>query len=162
MALSLGQQAPDFTLPGVIHPAFRLKELRGQPLILYFYPKDFTGQCTAEACSFRDHFAEFEGLSVQVIGISSDDLATHRRFRVQFGLPFELLSDSDGKVARLYKARVPFLNFTRRITYLLDAKHTIRAVHENLLDGSSHIHRMVEALRREPDFLQPAQPGSDS
>lgn len=147
MALPLYSQAPDFTLPATSGSNFRLsRDMAGKPCIIYFYPKDFTGVCTAEACSFRDHFEAFRNLDIAVIGISRDSIATHLRFIKQYQLPFELLSDEDGKVTKLYHAAIPLIGIPKRITYLLDAAHKIVAVHEALFEGSEHVRTMLQAL----------------
>lgn len=99
MALSKGRKAPDFQLPSSKDRNFRLSEtLAGCPCILYFYPKDFTPGCTQEACDFRDNFSFFKELDIDVVGISKDTVATHKKFIETNKLPFELLSDEKGEV----------------------------------------------------------------
>lgn len=148
MALALNSHAPDFTLPSTTGSDFRLsRDMAGKPCVIYFYPKDFTGGCTAEACSFRDHFEAFRDLDVAVIGISRDSIATHRQFIKQYKLPFELLSDEDGTVTKLYRAAMPLIGMPKRITYLLDATHQIVAVHEALFENSEHVRAMLKVLR---------------
>jgi peroxiredoxin Q/BCP len=115
---------------------------------LYFYPKDFTSGCTKEACEFRDSFSLFKNLSVEVIGISRDDINTHLDFKKQYNLPFELLADTKGEVADLYDASMPLIKFTRRITYLLDKKHRIAAVFTNLFAAEKHIKTMIEHVQK--------------
>ena len=149
MALKVGDQAPDFTLPSTTGSDFNLRRhAAGKPVILYFYPKDFTTVCTREACEFRDTFSFLRNLDVQVLGISRDDVATHRRFQVVHHLPFDLLADVDGKVAESYRAPLPFIRLTRRITYLLDKQHTVVAAYENLFDATNHIRTVVEKLKQ--------------
>jgi peroxiredoxin Q/BCP len=121
--------------------------MAGKPCILYFYPKDFTPGCTQEACEFRDHFAYFKDLSIDVIGISRDSVATHKKFKEANQLPFELLSDERGDVARQYKALLPFLGVTRRITYLLNGEHKIVAAYESMFAAKNHIQKMTEAVK---------------
>jgi peroxiredoxin Q/BCP len=148
MPLSVGAKAPDFTLQAASGDKFSLKkQMHGKSAILYFYPKNFTSACTKEACSFRDNFEAFRRADVDVIGISTDSVESHRKFKKAYDLPFTLLSDSGGEVARLYKVRMPLLGLTRRITYLLNAAHTIVAVHEDLFDGPAHVQEMMEAMR---------------
>jgi peroxiredoxin Q/BCP len=114
---------------------------------LYFYPKDFTPGCTREACEFRDQFAEFRGLDIDVVGISRDSVTTHLKFRDTYKLPFELLADEQGEVATLYKAALPLLPLTRRITYLLDSNHRIAAVYGGMFGAEKHIAAMAEAVK---------------
>jgi len=102
--LSDGDLAPDFTLTADTGEDITLSEFRGQKVIVYFYPKDNTPGCTKEACSFRDDYAQFTALGAVVIGISPDSAASHARFRLQFGLPFYLVSDPDHAVAEAYGA----------------------------------------------------------
>ncbi len=102
------QPAPDFTLSAVgaddiakdgqVH----LSDLKGRIVVLYFYPKDDTPGCTAEACSFRDANHEIQKRGVIVLGVSADDLASHQKFADKYGLPFPLLADTDTKVSQLY------------------------------------------------------------
>lgn len=147
MPLSINEQAPDFNLPASDGQIFSLSAIKDKPCILYFYPKDFSRVCSAEACEFRDNFAEFRGLDVAVYGISRDDVDTHARFRKAHQLPFELLADTDGKVAEVYKALVPIIKLTRRITYLLDSEHKIVAVYENMFNARSHIQLMLAKMQ---------------
>ncbi|WP_162418734.1 peroxiredoxin [Cyclobacterium roseum] len=145
MGLKIGQKAPDFTLPSTSGKLFSLSnDLKGKACVVYFYPKDFTGGCTAQACEFRDQFEDFRGLELPVIGISRDDMPTHLRFKKEHDLPFELLSDTSGKVCEKYDALVPLIRIPKRITYLLDADHHIKDVFQNMLDAKAHIKRMLE------------------
>ncbi|MFP4089890.1 MAG: peroxiredoxin [Cyclobacteriaceae bacterium] len=148
MALSEGSKAPDFTLPSTEGRTFKLSEaMAGKPCILYFYPKDFTPGCTQEACEFRDHFAFFKELDIDVVGISRDSIATHRKFKEANQLPFELLADERGDVSKLYKASLPFLGVTRRISYLLDKNHKIVAAYESMFAATNHIKKMTKAVK---------------
>lgn len=113
---------------------------------MYFYPKDFTPGCTQEACAFRDHFEVFRDLHIEVVGISMDDMETHRSFKQKHRLPFELCSDEQGDIAAKYKARLPFVSMTKRISYLLDKDHIIRGVYSNFLNGAAHVRKMSEAV----------------
>jgi peroxiredoxin Q/BCP len=114
---------------------------------LYFYPKDFTALCTAEACSFRDAFDTFIDLGVDVVGISTDDLETHHRFKAAHHLPFELLSDPNSHVAKLYGAVIPVVGITRRKTFLLDKDLTVVAMFENMFSPDQHTRTMIERLK---------------
>src|SRR5271157_846971 len=102
------QPAPDFTLPAigsetiVTDGKVQLSALRGKNVVLYFYPKDDTSGCTAEACSFRDANHEMQKRGIVVLGVSADDLASHQKFAEKYGLPFPLLADTDTTVSQLY------------------------------------------------------------
>jgi peroxiredoxin Q/BCP len=148
MPLKENQPAPDFTLRSTSGRNFTLSEdMYGKPCIIYFYPKDFTPTCTREACEFRDMFSMFTNLDIEIIGISRDDIETHQRFKQQYNLPFELLADTDGKVAGWYKALIPIVKITRRITYLLDENHRIAAAFESMFTAEKHISIMVEKVK---------------
>jgi thioredoxin-dependent peroxiredoxin len=97
-----GTPAPDFALQSDAGETIRLSELRGKPVVLYFYPKDDTTGCTTQACGIRDAYGEFERAGAVVLGVSPDDEASHVKFRNKYDLPFALLADTDHKVAELY------------------------------------------------------------
>ncbi|NJL15082.1 MAG: peroxiredoxin [Microscillaceae bacterium] len=147
MALQVGSKAPDFTLPATGGLSFTLsQEAAGQAVILYFYPKDFTPGCTAEACDFRDNIAQFSDLSIPVFGISRDSVLTHEKFKEKYQLPFALLADESGRVAKAYQALIPLIGLTKRITYLLDKNHQIAAVYESMFGAKQHIKAMIAQL----------------
>ena len=95
MALQIGDTAPDFTLPDQDGQPVALKDLRGQRVVIYFYPKDDTPGCTKEACNFRDQWDSFKGHGIKVLGISKDNAKSHAKFIDKYTLPFTLLSDSE-------------------------------------------------------------------
>ena len=97
-----GKPAPDFELPSHSGETVRLSSLRGKPVVLYFYPKDDTPGCTAQACGIRDAYGEFERAGAVVLGISPDDEKSHDKFKSKYDLPFTLLSDPDHEVADAY------------------------------------------------------------
>ena len=103
-AIQEGKAAPTFTLNDADGNAVSLKQLRGQHVVVYFYPRDDTPGCTKEACGFRDHWKELQGAGAAVLGISPDDEASHRKFRDKYALPFTLLADPDRKVMTRYGA----------------------------------------------------------
>ena len=111
-----------------------LKALKGKVVVLYFYPKDDTPGCTAEACAFRDALPDFSKVKAAIIGISRDSVASHAKFKTKFGLPFPLASDEDGKVCQAYGVWVEKSMYGKkymgieRSTFLIDAKGVIRNV----------------------------------
>ncbi|WP_194777721.1 peroxiredoxin [Pararhodonellum marinum] len=148
MALKIGQKAPNFSLPSTSGTIVILNEdLKGKPCILYFYPKDFTKTCTAEACDFRDQFDAFRNLDVPVFGISRDNIPTHMRFKKEHRLPFELLSDEDGAACKAYDALIPILKIPKRVTYLLDKDHRIQAVYSEMFESKQHVESMLKQLK---------------
>jgi peroxiredoxin Q/BCP len=97
-----GKPAPDFRLLDGEGEEFRLRDVRGKHVVLYFYPKDDTPGCTTEACGFRDLHAEFEKHDAVILGVSPDSLKSHQKFSSKFSLPFQLLSDEDKEVVQAY------------------------------------------------------------
>lgn len=149
MTLNIGEKAPDFTLPSTSNKKVTLsKDLAGKAVILYFYPKDFTGVCTAEACEFRDQFEIFRALDIPVFGISRDDIPTHEKFKKEHRLPFDLLSDETGKVCKTYDALIPLIKMPKRVTYLLDQDHKILAVFSDMFESKGHIASMLKNLKK--------------
>jgi peroxiredoxin Q/BCP len=124
--LAIGTRAPDFTLPDQEGRTVTLLHLLSRgPLILYFYPADFTAGCTREACQIRDLYPQIETAGLQVAGVSPQNPASHRAFREKYHLPFTLLSDEERCVADLYGVRGPFGLGLRRATFLIDSAATI-------------------------------------
>ncbi|GGI97593.1 putative peroxiredoxin bcp [Alicyclobacillus cellulosilyticus] len=101
-ALTVGQPAPDFTLPAHDGTTVSLHDQRGHVVVLFFYPKDDTPGCTRENCAFRDLYPEFERLGARVFGVSRDSLSSHQKFAAKYGLKAPLLSDEDGSVCAAY------------------------------------------------------------
>jgi len=102
MALSPGDPAPDFSLPDAGGKTYSLADLKGQRVVLYFYPRDNTPGCTKEACGFRDAYGAYQEKNVVILGVSTDDAKSHAKFTAKYALPFPLLVDRDGAVASRY------------------------------------------------------------
>ncbi len=100
--LSIGDKAPEFALPDISGSTVRLKDFRGKGVVLYFYPKDFTPGCTKEACSFNDALTSIRQRGATVLGVSADNIESHRKFAQKHGLQFQILSDPEKKVIRAY------------------------------------------------------------
>lgn len=132
--LTVGMPAPDFEAQDDAGKPFRLSQLRGRWVVLYFYPKDNTPGCTREACSFRDRFAAFARSGAVVVGVSPDSVRSHQRFKERYGLPFTLVSDPGGRIAQLYGVWQERQLYGRRFlgvvrtTFLIDPEGVIRAV----------------------------------
>lgn len=151
MELIEGAPAPDFALTTGDGTVLRLSDLRGKTVVLYFYPKDLTSGCTAEACSFRDHMGEFEERGAVVLGVSPDGAASHRRFADKYELPFALLADEDHAVADAYGVWVQKSMYGRtymgveRATFVIDAEGKIaKAFHKVKVTG--HVQAVIAAL----------------
>ncbi|MDQ8188137.1 peroxiredoxin [Pelagicoccus sp. SDUM812002] len=147
MALRIGDSVPDFRLESTGGSFVSLSDFKGRAFVLYFYPKDFTSVCTKQTCTFRDQFTHLRELDIPVFGVSRDKLDTHRRFKEEYKLPFELLADEDGSVAKSFKARIPLLGVNKRITYLIDEVQKIAAVHDELLGAETHVSAVLKALK---------------
>ncbi len=149
-----GDLAPDFELPDQDGEPVRLSSQRGRYLVLYFYPRDNTPGCTAEAVGFRDAYPRVAKLGAQVFGISSDSPASHRRFREKLGLPFPLLSDPEHQVAEVYGAwgekvvRGRRAMGVRRTTFLVNPEGRVARVFRNV-NPRGHAEEVVEALEAE-------------
>jgi len=132
MTVTVGKPAPDFTLPTDGGGKLSLKSLRGQNVVIYFYPKDDTSGCTAEACGFRDQLPKFGKVNATVIGISRDSVASHDKFKKKYDLPFTLASDEKGTVTERYGVWVEKSLYGRkymgieRATFLIDDKGVVR------------------------------------
>jgi thioredoxin-dependent peroxiredoxin len=107
MSIQTGITAPNFTLNDAEGQALSLTDFLGQWVVLYFYPRDNTPGCTKEACGFRDRYDAFQEQNIQVLGISTDDAISHQKFVKKYSLPFPLLCDPDGLVAKLYESYGP-------------------------------------------------------
>ena len=134
MSIETGDKAPDFTLPTDGNGKVQLSKLRGRKVVLYFYPKDDTSGCTAEACSFRDNLPKFGKLEAAVIGVSRDSVAAHDKFKKKYELPFPLAADEKGEVCEAYGVWVEKSMYGRkymgieRTTFLIDEKGIVRGL----------------------------------
>ncbi|CAA9560516.1 MAG: Thiol peroxidase, Bcp-type [uncultured Truepera sp.] len=138
--LEPGNRAPDFALPDGTGRIVRLSDLLGRgPIVLYFYPKDNTQGCTAQACAFRDSYVVFQEAGAEVVGVSTDSEASHQGFAEQHKLPFVLLSDEGGAVNKLYGARAMFGLMTGRVTYIIDESGTVRHVFNSMFNATRHV-----------------------
>ena len=146
-----GQKAPAFTLMADDGSKVRLSELKGRPVVLYFYPKDDTPGCTREACAFRDQQAPLKKLGAVVLGVSTDSITSHGKFRDKYGLNFPLLADEDNRVAEKYGAWREKNRYGKksmgiqRSTFLIDAAGKVAKVWKAVkVDG--HDEKVLEAL----------------
>ena len=144
-----GDQAPDFTLPAQSGEAVRLKDRLGERVVvLYFYPRDDTRGCTAEACAFRDSHEVFAEAGAEVIGVSSDSVDRHAAFAGRHELPFTLLSDQGGRVRRLYGVPAVLGLLPGRVTYVIDRQGTVRHVFSSMTNIGQHVSDALGVVRK--------------
>lgn len=122
-----GQQAPELDIPDQTGKNVKLSDFSGKRLVLYFYPKSFTGGCTKQACSLRDGIEGLRGLNAEVVGVSVDDVDTQARFIAEHNLPFTLLADADGTLTRRYGVERDN-GMARRVTFVIDGQGKITHV----------------------------------
>jgi peroxiredoxin Q/BCP len=150
-SLKVGDRAPSFTLPDQDGKVVTLDELLTSGcLVLYFYPKDDTPGCTLEACTFRDQHEELQAAGACVVGISSDDVNSHRRFATKYGIPFRLLADKGGKLRKQFGVPKTLGLLDGRVTYVIDGQRVIRHIFNSQLRMRQHVEeafRLVRDLR---------------
>lgn len=150
--VSLNKPVPDFELPATGDKTVRLSDLRGQNVLIYFYPKDNTPGCTLEGQQFRDHIAEFEQLNTVIFGISRDSLKTHENFKNKQSFPFDLLSDKDETVCNLFGVIQLKKLYGReymgvdRSTFLIDAEGVLRQEWRSV-KVKGHVEEVLTALK---------------
>jgi len=146
--LKIGDDAPSFTLPDSQGNQINSNDFKGKWIVLYFYPKDDTPGCTAEACHFRDDFKSLEAIGAKVIGVSIDDSFSHKKFAEKYNLPFPLLSDASGEVASRYGALNNFLviKLAKRYTYLINPQGKIAKIYLSV-DTSKHSQEIIDDLK---------------
>lgn len=149
--IEVGKKAPDFTLAADDGKKIKLSSLRGNPVVLYFYPRDDTPGCTKEACAFRDQKSEMTKLGATVLGVSTDTVESHVKFRDKYQLDFPLLADTEHKVAEKYGAWREKTRFGKtsmgiqRSTFIIDAKGVVRKMWKSVkVDG--HDEQVLKAL----------------
>jgi peroxiredoxin Q/BCP len=153
--IQVGSKAPDFTLPSQSGAPVRLEDRLGERVIvLYFYPRDDTRGCTAEACAFRDSYAVFADAGADVMGISSDSVDRHAAFAGQHQLPFTLLSDQGGQVRKRYGVPAVLGVLPGRVTYVIDRRGSVRHVFSSMTNIGQHVSDALETVRQ----LQAEQP----
>lgn len=151
MPLNPGDPAPDFTLPDADGNLVSLADLRGQWVVLYFYPRDNTPGCTKEACGFRDRYPDYQQQGIVVFGISADPATAHRKFIDKYRLPFPLLSDLDAQVATAYesyglkKFMGKEFNGVYRHTFVIDPNGKIAKIYRKV-KPDSHASQVLDDL----------------
>jgi peroxiredoxin Q/BCP len=158
MTLAVGDKAPDFTLPCSTGGTVTLSDLtksNGRTVVVFFYPKDDTPGCTAEACGFRDLYEEFARAGAEVVGISADSAASHQRFAGKHKLPMKLLTDADGAVRDAYGVRPTLGLFPGRATFVVGCDGIVRHCFSSQLRVVSHVQQALAVVRRLERSLEP-------
>lgn len=146
----VGDRAPDFALPSQSGAMVGLADLIGRKaIVLYFYPRDETQGCTAEACAFRDSYEAFTEAGAEVVGVSSDSTDSHQRFAARLRLPFLLLTDADGTVRKRYGAEKWMGLLPGRVTFVIDREGIVRHVFSSQLEATRHVREALAALGAE-------------
>ena len=148
MELKIGDKIPNFKLNDANGNLFDSSSLLGKPAVIYFYPKDNTAGCTAQACSFRDQYEDFKDLGAAVIGISSDSVSSHQKFAKQYKLPFVLLSDASKKVRKLFGVPTGMFGLIPgRVTYVADKEGVIKMIFDSMMP-KNHISNALKAIEK--------------
>ncbi|HUP28303.1 MAG TPA: peroxiredoxin [Chloroflexia bacterium] len=145
--VQIGQPAPDFTLENENGEKVQLSELRGRPVVLMFYPFDWSGLCTKEICTLRDNFPNWSDTGAQVFGISRDSKYSHKAWKDHLGLEYSLLADLVGEVAKQYGAWNDDLHRANRTTIVIDPEGTIRYIVHNDSGTARNQDEILEAVR---------------
>ena len=146
--LAVGSTAPAFVLKDQDGNTHRIEDYRGRWVVLYFYPKDDTPGCTQEACQFRDDLPKLRALGVQILGVSMDNAESHARFAEKFRLPFPLLVDEDGAVAKSYEALWSIwpIKFAKRHTFIIDPEGRIARIYRDV-KPEDHSRQVMEDIK---------------
>src|SRR6266566_1220421 len=146
--LAPGEPAPTFTLKDHEGARHRLEDYRGRWVVLYFYPKDDTPGCTTEACNFRDDLPKLRALGVQILGVSVDSVQSHAAFSAKYSLPFPLLADADGDVAKRYGALWGIwpIRFAKRHTFIVDPTGRIARIYRDV-KPEQHSREVMEDMK---------------
>lgn len=148
--LQEGDRAPDFEVRLSSGQSFRLKDMEGKSnVVLFFYPKDFTAGCTAQACSMRDGYSQLASLDAAVFGVSGDNSRSHDRFRTEQNLPFELIADTDRVLISAFGVERlgGWLKIPKRVTYVIDKRGVIRQVAHHEFMMGEHLEDVLATLR---------------
>jgi len=153
MELKVGDKIPNFVAKDTEGNDFDIKELVGKkPLVIYFYPKDSSPGCTAQACSFRDQYEDFKDLGAEVIGISGDSVDSHKKFAKQYKLPFILLSDNYKKIRKLFGVSSSMFGMLPgRVTYVADKNGEIKMIFDSSMMATKHITKALQAIKNLAD-----------
>jgi len=144
----VGDIAPDFNLKSQFGEDIRLSDYKGKkPVVLYFYPKDFTSGCTKEACAFRDSYEAFKDVGAEVIGVSTATPERHGEFAAAYKLPFKLLADEGAAVRKLYGVPTSLGMIPGRVTYIIDKDGVVRHIFNSQMNPEKHVEEALRILK---------------
>ncbi len=145
-----GDIAPEIILKDQNGTLIKTTDLTGKGwLVIYFYPKDDTPGCTAQACTFRDHYEDLTDAGATVVGISSDDVGSHKDFSRHHDLPFTLLSDTEGDARKAFGVPRSMGLLPGRVTYVIDKKGIVRMIFNSQLRKAEHVERVLSFIRKD-------------
>lgn len=156
--LKAGDIAPDFDVPASDGRRIRLADLRGRPVVLYFFPKAFTPSCTTEVIGFRDNYPELTRLGAEVLGVSTDGLDTQCRFATRHEVGFPLIGDEDRRICRAYGVLWALLPLAKRVTFVIDEEGVIERVLHHEFQVSKHLDGVVQQLEQRRTGRPPKGP----
>jgi peroxiredoxin len=150
--LKIGDSAPPFTARATDGSTVALEQLRNKPVILYFFHKAFTPNCTVETKGFRDNYGELSELGFALIGVSTDSFETQCSFATKHGVSYPMLADDDLTISKAYRVLWPIIPYARRVAYVMDGEHKVLAVFRHEFQANKHLDeviRFARAWRRE-------------
>lgn len=144
-SVQIGSRAPEFTSLSTSGDVVKLNNYRGKKVVLYFYPKDDTPGCTVEACGLRDQYQKIRDLGAEILGVSTDNVASHQHFTQKFNLPFQLVADSDKSITKAYDVLNPQSGMARRVTFIIDEKGLVEKIFDPV-KAAEHTQQVIGAL----------------
>ncbi len=146
----VGKPAPDFKAAITSGETIRLSDFRGRKVVLYFYPKDDTPGCTVESCGFRDIYQKIKDSGAEILGVSVDDVESHKKFTEKFNLPFPLVADVDKQITQSYGVLSDKAPMARRVSFLIDERGNIEKIFDPV-KAAEHPGEILAALKTKAD-----------